>query len=92
MSQFEKIGVMNDTSGVTRADKRSTGDTINSRTLKPQLQDVIRRMGEGDKLDDDTFTVSTTWVNNLCRRIGLHMRCKTQGSTKASDDENKTLQ
>lgn len=94
LSRFENIGVTNDTPGITNNgdNKTATGDAMSSRTLKPLIQDVIRRMGEGDKLDDKTFTVSTTWVNKLCRRIGIRMRCRTKGATKEHNDENKTLQ
>eukprot|EP00889_Picochlorum_renovo_P005076 jgi/Picre1/32106/NNA_007454.t1 len=94
LSRFENIGVTNDTSGMTNNvnNKTGTSDAMSSRTLKPLIQDVIRRMGEGDKLDDKTFTVSTTWVNKLCRRIGIRMRCRTKGAIKEHNDENKTLQ
>jgi hypothetical protein len=61
-------------------------DTVNSTTLIPQIHALIRIKGEGSKIDDGSFKVSTTWVNDLCRKLGLSMRSKTQESYKEPDD------
>jgi hypothetical protein len=68
------------------------GDTINSTTLIPQIQAVIRKHGEGSKLDDGSFKVSTTWVNNLCRKLGLSMRSKTRETYKEPEDWKEQME
>jgi hypothetical protein len=68
------------------------GDTVNSTILIPQIQAVIRKHGEGSKLDDGSFKVSTTWVNDLCRNLGLSMRSKTQETYKEPDDWKEQME
>ena len=65
---------------------RVLSGTVNSTTLIPQIQALIRENGEGDKLDDGSFKVSRTWVNDLCRQLGLSMRSKTQETYKEPND------
>lgn len=91
LSQFEKIVVRN-SKGIDKFSTRVKSETVNSRTLKPQIQAVIRRMGEGDKLDSKAIQISTAWVNKLCRRIGLSMRSKTQGTIKEPGDWREQME
>jgi hypothetical protein len=47
----------------------STHVVVNSTTLIPQIQEVIRKHGEGSALDDGTLKVSRSWVNDLCKNL-----------------------
>ena len=68
------------------------GDTVNSTTLIPQIQAIIRKHGEGSKLDDGSFKVSRSWVNSLCRNLGFSMRSKTRETYKEPNDWKEQME
>ena len=58
----------------------------NSNTLRLIIASAIADCGQKDVLDSGAFTISSTWINDLCQSLGLTMRVPTKAGRKLPDD------
>jgi hypothetical protein len=59
---------------------------VNSTNLKPLIHGEILLNGEGDKVGERGLRLSKSWINRLCRELGLRMRSPTKASKKIPAD------
>lgn len=60
----------------------SKSHMVGSNSLRPIIIVIIHENGQGDVLEDGRLTISKTWINRLCQKLGYYDEGGNKGQQK----------